>query len=158
MQVANDTVVTLDYVLTDDQGNVLDKSEGGQFAYLHGASNIIPGLEAALTNRDAGETLEVRVAPEDAYGPRNESMVQVVPRAMFEGVDEIEVGQQFHAQAGDGQTVTVTVAAVDGDDITIDGNHPLAGTRLNFEIDIVDVRDATAEELSHGHVHATAEA
>jgi len=153
MQIAAQKVVTLDYTLTDDDGTVLDQSQDGQFTYIHGASNIIPGLENALADKSAGEKVSVRVPPEEGYGVRNESMTQIVSRDMFENVEEIQVGQQFHAQSPDGQTFTITITAVDGDDITIDGNHPLAGAHLNFDVEIVDVRDATAQEIAHGHVH-----
>ena len=158
MQIADNKVVTIDYVLTDDDGNLIDRSEGGQFAYLHGANNIIPGLEKALTGKEKGERLQVVIPPEEGYGLRDDSLTQVISRSAFESPEDIAVGRQFHAQSPDGQPLVITVIAVNDDEVTIDGNHPLAGTRLNFEIDIVDVRDATAEELSHGHVHATAEA
>ncbi len=158
MQIADNKVVTIDYVLTDDDGNLIDRSEGGQFAYLHGANNIIPGLEKALTGKEKGERLQVVIPPEEGYGLRDDSLTQVISRSAFESPEDIAVGRQFHAQSPDGQPLVITVIAVNDDEVTIDGNHPLAGTQLNFEIDIVDVRDATAEELSHGHVHATAEA
>lgn len=153
MQIVNDKVVTIDYVLTDDQGNIIDRSEGGQFAYLHGAHNIIPGLEKALTGKTKGDRFNVAVSPEEGYGLRDESLTQVVPRNAFESPDDIAVGRQFHAQSPDGQPLVITVVAVAEDEVTIDGNHPLAGANLNFDISVVDVRDATAEELSHGHVH-----
>lgn len=153
MHIANNKVVTIDYVLTDDQGNVIDRSEGGRFAYLHGANNIIPGLERALDGKEKGESLAVAIPPEEGYGQRDESLTQVVSRSAFESPDDIEVGRQFHAQSPEGQPLVITVVAVADDEVTIDGNHPLAGANLNFDISIVDVRDATEEELSHGHVH-----
>ncbi|HHH36230.1 MAG TPA: peptidylprolyl isomerase [Gammaproteobacteria bacterium] len=153
MQIANNKVVTIDYVLTDDQGNVIDRSEGGRFAYLHGANNIIPGLERALDGKEKGDSLAVSIPPEEGYGQRDESLTQVVSRSAFESPDDIEVGRQFHAQSPEGQPLVITVVAVADDEVTIDGNHPLAGANLNFDISIVDVRDATEEELSHGHVH-----
>ena len=153
MEIANEKVVTIDYTLKDDEGNIIDQSQGGQFAYLHGAQNIIPGLENALTGKQSGDEVNVSISPEEGYGPRDESLQQVVSKEMFASPDEIEVGRQFHAQSPSGDVLTITVTGVDGDQITIDGNHPLAGVNLNFDVKVVDVRDATPEELSHGHVH-----
>jgi FKBP-type peptidyl-prolyl cis-trans isomerase SlyD len=153
MQIAEKTVVTIDYTLKDDNGKVLDSSTDGQFAYLHGANNIIPGLENALNGKSAGDEVEVTVSPAEGYGERNDSMVQAVPRDMFESEQEIVVGMQFHAQSPEGDMVVVTVTDVDKDDITVDGNHPLAGMDLNFGVKVIEVREATAEEIDHGHVH-----
>ena len=153
MQIADKMVVTIDYTLKDDNGNILDSSNDGNFAYLHGSNNIIPGLENALTGKSAGDEVDVTVSPAEGYGERNDSMVQAVPRDMFDSEQEIEVGMQFHAQSPEGDMVVVTVTDVDKDDITVDGNHPLAGMNLNFGVKVVDVREATAEEMDHGHVH-----
>lgn len=153
MQIANDVVALIEYTLTDDQGNVIDSSVGGEpLAYLHGAGNIIPGLEDALEGKKVGDSFKVAVAPAEGYGEKDEGLLQVVPRSMFRGVDQIEVGMQFHAQTDYGMQV-ITVAKVEGDNITVDGNHPLAGQNLNFDVKVVEVRAATAEELEHGHVH-----
>jgi len=157
MQVDKHKVVTIDYTLQDDSGNVIDSSEDGSFAYLHGADNIIPGLENALAGKSAGEELAVSVSPQDGYGLRDESRSQVVPRDMFPSDADIEPGTQFHAQGPDGQNLLVTVTEVEHDNVTVDGNHPLAGISLNFQVKVVDVRDATAEELDHGHVHGPGE-
>jgi FKBP-type peptidyl-prolyl cis-trans isomerase SlyD len=146
-------VVTIDYTLTDDDGNVVDTSQGNEpMAYLHGANNIIPGLETALEGKKLGDEFSVTVNPEEGYGERDDSRQQVVPREMF-GEEEIQVGAQFHAASPDGNHIVVTVMNVDGDNITVDGNHPLAGQTLNFDVKVVDIRDATQEELDHGHVH-----
>ncbi len=153
MQIAEQKVVTLDYILKDDAGTVIDQSQNGQFVYLHGAFNIVPGLEKALDGKTSGDQVSVSVSPEDGYGERDDARSQVVEREMFDTPDEIEVGRQFHAQSPDGETLVITVTAVEGDKITIDGNHPLAGVTLNFDVTIVDVREATEEEISHGHVH-----
>lgn len=153
MQIAKDLVASIEYTLTDDAGNIIDSSVGGEpLAYLHGAGNIIPGLESALEGKKAGDTLKVSIAPEDGYGEKNEGLVQVVPKEMFQGVDAIEVGMQFHAQTEYGMQV-ITVAAVEGNNITVDGNHPLAGQNLNFDVKVIEVRPASTEELEHGHVH-----
>lgn len=153
MQIGKNSVVVIDYTLTDDSGDVVDSSAGGEpLAYIQGIGQIIPGLENALEGKSAGDEVNVTVAPAEGYGDYNEGLIQVVPREMFQGVDSIEPGMQFHAQTSQGiQAITVT--KVDGEDITIDGNHPLAGKNLNFAVIIKDVREATAEELDHGHVH-----
>jgi len=153
MQIGDQKVVTLHYTLTDNEGRVIDQSEDGSFAYLHGASNIIPGLENALSGKSAGEELSVAVSPEDAYGDRDESMLQQVPKNMFEDTDQIAVGTQFHAQGPNGEMLVVTVMEVLEEHVLVDGNHPLAGVELNFDVKIIDVRDASEEEVEHGHVH-----
>jgi FKBP-type peptidyl-prolyl cis-trans isomerase SlyD len=154
MQIGDQKVVTLHYTLTDNDGKVIDKSEDGSFAYLHGASNIIPGLEDALTGKSAGEEMSVSVSPEQAYGVRDESMLQQVPKNMFEDASQIAVGTQFHAQGPNGEMLVVTVMEVQDEHVVVDGNHPLAGVELNFDVKIIDVRDASEEEVEHGHVHA----
>jgi len=153
MTIADKKVVIIDYVLTNDEGQVLDQSENGDFAYLHGAYNIIPGLETALAGKKAGDEFEVSVLPKEGYGEIDANMVQTVSIEMFDSPEQVEVGNQFHAQAPDGQHILVTITGVDGDKVTIDANHPLAGQVLNFKGTIVEVRDASAEEIEHGHVH-----
>lgn len=153
MQIENNRVVTLAYTLKDNDENIIDKSDDGSFCYLHGASNIIPGLENALTGKTIGEELSVTVAPEEAYGVHDATRIQEVPREMFPADQDIEAGMQFHAQGPDGQSLMVTVAKIEGDTVTVDGNHPLAGVQLNFDVKIMEVREATSEELDHGHVH-----
>jgi FKBP-type peptidyl-prolyl cis-trans isomerase SlyD len=153
MQIAKNKVVIINYVLTDDTDTVIDSSEGGEpLAYLHGANNIIPGLENALTGKVAGDKLKVTVPPEEAYGLREDDMVQLIPRDRFEPGVEIEVGMQFQTPTEAGVSV-VTVTKVEHDNVTIDANHPLAGVTLLFNVEVMEVRDASAEELSHGHVH-----
>lgn len=152
MQVANDKVITIDYTLTDQEGEVLDSSkEQGPLTYLHGAGNIIPGLEAALEGKSAGDQLKVTIEPEEAYGLRDDALVQAIPRANFPD-DDIEIGMRFRAE-GHGGSRIFTVVEVNDDEVTVDANHPLAGQKLSFDVTVVKVRDATAEELSHGHVH-----
>ena len=153
MQIGDQKVVTLHYTLTDNEGRVIDQSEDGSFAYLHGASNIIPGLEYALSGKTAGEELTVAVSPEEAYGVRDESMLQQVPKNMFEDSSQIAVGTQFHAQGPNGEMLVVTVMEVQEEHVVVDGNHPLACVDLNFDVKIIDVRDASTEEVEHGHVH-----
>ncbi len=154
MQIANNSVVSIEYTLRDDEGNLLDTSEGREaLSYLHGAGNIILGLENALSGKKTGEELSVKISPDEGYGQRNEQLTQVVSRDIFESVENIEVGMQFQGETPDKQPMIITITDIEGENITIDGNHPLAGVNLNFDIKVVDVRDATAEEIEHGHVH-----
>ena len=153
MQITQNSVVTLNYTLKNDQGETLDESQDGSFLYLHGCGGIIPGLEAQLENKSVGDTFSAHIEPADGYGERDDSMIQVVPSEMFEEGHPVVEGMQFHAQSPEGDMLTVTVTKIDGDNITVDGNHPLAGVALNFDISIVDIREATAEELEHGHAH-----
>lgn len=153
MQIADNTVAAFHYTLTNDAGEVLDSSRGRDpLVYLHGAGNIVPGLEKAMAGHGAGDCFEVEVAPEEGYGVRHDALMQVVPRAAFQGVDNIEVGMQFQASGPQG-SMSVTVTDVKDDEVTVDGNHPLAGETLHFAIEVAEVRAATAEELSHGHAH-----
>lgn len=152
MQIAQDKVVVMHYVLRNDAGEVLDKSEPGEpLAYLHGNGNLIPGLEEALEGKSAGDKLSVAVPAEKAYGTHDPQLIQSVPRRAFEGAD-VKPGMRFHAQTPEGPRAVV-VTRVQGDMVTIDGNHPLAGQNLNFEVVIDAVRDPSDEELEHGHVH-----
>jgi len=153
MQIESNAVVTLHYTLKDNDGKIIDQSDDGSFLYLHGAMNIIPGLENALTGKAAGDELSVSVTPEQGYGVKDPARIQDVPKEMFEGNDDIKVGVQFHAEGPDGAAVVVTVVEVKDDVVVIDGNHALAGVDLNFDVKIVEVRAASEEEVSHGHVH-----
>ncbi len=158
MLIGHNKVVRIDYTLTTDADEVIDSSEGGEpLAYLHGARNIIPGLETALEGRKAGESLSVRIEPADAYGERDDRLVQMVPREMFEDSAEIQVGMQFHSADPEGHVTVVTVTHATEDTVTVDANHPLAGVPLTFAVKVVEVRDATPEELEHGHVHGAGE-
>ncbi len=153
MQIENNRVVTINYTLTDNDGTVIDQSQDSTFSYLHGSQNIIPGLEDARSGKRADDKLQVTITPENAYGERDDSQVQAVPREMFPTDVEIAVGMTFHAEAPNGEPITVMVSEVAADTVTVDGNHPLAGQTLNFDVEVVDVRDAAPEELDHGHVH-----
>jgi len=153
MQISKHKVVTLDYTLTNDDGEVLDTSKGQEpLAYIHGTGFMIPGLERALEGKSEGDSLSVTVEPRDGYGERDEELVKVVERSMFGGVEKLEAGMQFQAETEDGIEV-VTVAAVEGDKVTVDGNHPLADATLNFDVQVIGVRKANKEEVDHGHVH-----
>ncbi|WBE26056.1 FKBP-type peptidyl-prolyl cis-trans isomerase [Denitrificimonas caeni] len=154
MLIADQHVVAIDYTLTNEAGEVIDSSAGAEpLVYLHGAGNIIAGLENALTGKAVGDELEVSIEPQDAYGEYSAELISTIGREMFEGVDELQVGMQFHASAPDGGMQIVTIRDIDGDEVTIDGNHPLAGQQLNFKVKIATVRAASEEEIAHGHVH-----
>ena len=154
MQIANKKVVSITYVLKDDSGNTIEAvPDGENFEYLHGYQNIIPGLENALAGKQQGDELTVNVSPEEGYGPYDDTMVQTVDRKMF-GDSEVIVGAQYFADSPDGDQIAVTVTKVDDNTVTVDGNPPLAGQNLCFDVKILEVRDATDEEMEHGHVHA----
>ena len=152
MQVAQDSVVLINYTLTDDKGEKLDSSDGTPLAYLHGNGNLIPGLERELEGKSAGDKLTVKIAAADAYGEYDKALVQRVPRRALKGVGNIRVGMQLHTQSAHGVRA-VTVTQIAGDMVTLDANHPLAGQNLSFDVEITEVRAATEEELAHGHVH-----
>ena len=153
MKISDNHVVTINYTLKDNDDKILDKSDDGSFCYLHGASNIIPGLEGALAGKSSGDEISVSIAPEEGYGIRDEARIQDVPRNAFPPDQAIEPGMQFHAEGPEGQAVMVTIATVGDDTVTVDGNHPLAGVTMKFDVIIADVREASAEDLEHGHVH-----
>ena len=154
MQITDKLAVSIHYTLTNSAGEKLDSSRGEEpMVYLHGFQQIISGLENALTGKLVSDKFTVTVDPVDAYGERRDDMVQVVPMSMFEGLDgKVEVGSQFHADASHGVSV-VTVIKIEGDQVTIDGNHALAGETLTFDVEVMDIRPATEDELNHKHIH-----
>jgi len=153
MKIAQDLVVTIHYTLTNNSGDQLDSSEGQDpLAYIHGHGNIISGLEDALTGREIGRKFEVKIAPKDGYGTRDNKLVREVSPGIFKDMDDPEEGMQFRAKT-DNEMKVFTVTKITGDKITIDGNHPLADVELNFNVEIVGIRKASEEELAHGHVH-----
>ena len=153
MKITADQAITLNYILKDDDGVVIDESSDSSFIYLHGHNNIIPGLETALEGKEKGDSFSLVIEPKDAYGEYNPAITQVIPRESF-GDAELEVGMQFHAESEDAQPVLITISEINGDDITIDGNPALAGVTLHYDVDVMDIRAATADELSHGHIHS----
>jgi len=154
LKIQDNCVVSIHYTLTDDQGEVIDSSEGREpLNYLAGAGNIIPGLERELVGCNAGDKKQVVVQPTDGYGEYTEELVQTLPRESFTGIDKIEPGMEFQAQTPTGQVQYVVVKDVSDDGVTIDGNHALAGKVLKFDVSVEAVREATAEEIDHGHVH-----
>ncbi len=153
MTIENDKVVLMNYTLTNDKGDVVDSSEGQEpLAYIQGYQNIIPGLEKEMAGKKVGDKFKAVVQPEEGYGKFNPALIQVVKKEMFKGVDELDLGMQFNAQLEDG-AILMTITKIDGDDITIDGNHALADQVLTFDVEVMEIRDATAEELEHKHVH-----
>ncbi len=153
MQIADRTVASFHYTLTNDAGEVLDSSAGREpLTYLHGAGNIVPGLEVKMAGHGVGDSFSVDVAPADGYGEYVAELVQTVPRESFEGIDHLEVGMQFQAQTQNGP-LPVVITEIADETVTVDGNHPLAGEVLHFAVEITDVREATVEEALHGHVH-----
>lgn len=154
MTIAQHKVATLHYTVVDvASGETIDTSEGGQpMTYLHGAQNIIPGLEQALEGKNVGDAFDVTIEPADAYGEYSEDRIQQVPVQAFEGVEQVEPGMAFTAQTEHGP-VNLIVTEVNDGIVTVDANHPLAGKALAFSIKVEAVRDASEEELAHGHVH-----
>jgi FKBP-type peptidyl-prolyl cis-trans isomerase SlyD len=152
VQIQPKSVVSIEYTLKNDQGEVLDKSEGrGPLVYMHGMGNLVPGLEKALEGKAAGDSVEVSLTPEDGYGHRDEKLVRKLPLRKLHDKSP-KAGNRYRAQMDDGQRV-VLVTAISGDYATVDANHPLAGMTLHFAVKVAEVREATAEELQHGHVH-----
>lgn len=152
-KITHNSAVSFHYRLTDEHGTLLDASDNQPLVYLHGHHNIIVGLEKALEGKSVGDEFSVTVEPSEAYGEYYPEAVQQIPREYFQGVDKIEVGMQFQSQNEHGQPMLVQVAAVDDKTVTVDANHPLAGKSLTFAVKIVDIREASAEEIAHGHIH-----
>ena len=153
MKIEKNKVVSINYTLTNNSGATLDSSEGREpLNFIHGNGHIIVGLEEALEGKVKGDKLNVSISPEKGYGIKNEEMVQKIPKNQFDATQPIETGMQFQANAV-GRTLIVTVTKVEADFVTIDANHPLAGETLKFDVEVMDVREASTEELSHGHVH-----
>lgn len=157
MIIEKNKVVAFNYTLKDREGQLLDTSQGREpLTYLHGAGHIIPGLESALDGKAAGDQFTAVVEPDDAYGQPDEAMTGKVPKANLDGIENVSVGTQLQAQTPEGPRI-VRVVDMDDDTVTIDANHPLAGVTLHFDVTVGDVRDATAEEIEHGHVHRPGE-
>jgi FKBP-type peptidyl-prolyl cis-trans isomerase SlyD len=153
MQIAVNSVVTFHYTLKNSAGEVLDSSLGNEpMTYLAGAGNIVPGLEQQMLGKVAGDAFHASVAPADGYGVMNPAMLRVVPKDAFPPGVNVEVGMQFGTQTPQGP-MAIVVKSIDGDSVTVDGNHPLAGVTLHFDIEVLAIRSASAEELAHGHVH-----
>ncbi|MGR5213259.1 peptidylprolyl isomerase [Vibrio rotiferianus] len=153
MKIEKNVVASLAYKVMLEDGVVVDQSTSeAPLDYLHGHNNLITGLEKELEGKVAGDKFSVTVAPDDAYGDHNDALVQRVPADVFQGVDQIEVGMRFLADTDQGP-IPVEVTEVDGDEVVVDGNHMLAGQTLTFEVEVMATREATAEEIEHGHIH-----
>jgi len=154
MKIDNNCVVSLHYTLTNDGGEQLDSSAGNDpLEYLHGGEGIIPGLEQELAGKEVGDKFVVTIQPEDAYGESRPELVSQVPRAQFPEEQDIQPGMQFQAQGPNGETQLITVKSVDDEHVKVDGNHPLAGQILHFDVSVEGIREATEEEIAHGHPH-----
>jgi FKBP-type peptidyl-prolyl cis-trans isomerase SlyD len=153
VEITADRVVIIHYTLKNDSGSIIDSSAGSEpLAYIQGHGNLVAGLEKALEGKQDGTTLAVVIPPAEGYGERDESLIQRVPKRSLQGSGQIKKGMQFQARTEDGMRL-FTVTAVVGDMVTLDGNHPLADQTLHFDVEVVGVREATTEELEHGHVH-----
>lgn len=153
MKITDNKVVVLHYAVSDSEDTLIDSSyDHSPLAVIQGSHYLIPGLETALVGHEAGDKFEVEVSADNAYGQREDGFVQTVPKNMFAGIEDLAVGSQLRATTDDGEQ-TVIVIDVQEDEITVDGNHPLAGIDLKFDVEVLEVRDATEEELAHGHVH-----
>lgn len=153
MKIEKNNVVSINYTLKNDDGQTLDSSEGQEpLHFIQGIGSIIPGLEEALEGKAKGDELKVSIKPENAYGEVNADLVQEVPKAQFGDIEQLEVGMQFEVQT-DAGPVIVAIDKVEGDTVTVNGNHPLAGQNLHFDVKVEEIREATKEELEHGHVH-----
>lgn len=152
--IGSGKVVGMSYSLTDDKGVILDQASHAEpFLFIQGSSQIVPGLETALVGLKVGEKKKVSVSPEEGYGPLHDGLKMTVNKDQFPGIENIEAGMQFQAQSPEGHGMVFTIIEVKGEEVTIDGNHPLAGQTLHFDVEILSMRDATSEEMSHGHVH-----
>ncbi len=153
MEITKNKVVKIDFTLKNDEGSVIDSSQnGGPLAYLHGLGQLIPGLEKELEGKKTGDKVKVSIPPEEAYGKRNDQMIQRVSKNDLPSEEEIVVGSQFQADTPSGPIV-VTAVEVTDTEVVLDGNHPLADMTLHFDVEVTEVRDATESELDHGHVH-----
>jgi len=152
-RIADGKVVAIRYRLSLDDGRVISESGADTLDYLHGSGNIVPGLETQLAGRSVGETVDATVAPEQAYGERDPMRVEEVPRSAFPAGIDLVPGMQLAAQDQHGNVKPLTVRSLTAETVTVDLNHPLAGETLHFSVDVISVRDATAEEIAHGHAH-----
>ena len=154
MKVETNKAITINYTLKDDQQQIIDQSSDNSFEYLHGHQGIVPGLEASLENRHVGDRFSVTIAPEEGYGLRDEGKIETVPRELFPKDEPIEPGMQFHAESAEQELITITILEVNDNSVKIDGNDPLAGKTLHFDVEVVEIRDADESEIEHGHIHS----
>ena len=154
MQITTNSVVSIDFTLSNKEGNILGTSKGEEpLIFIQGSGDIVPGLEKFLEGKNAGDKLQVSIPPEEGYGFQDDSLIEVHPSDVFQGVDHLEVGMTFQQQKG-ARSQIATITKIDGDEVTIDANHPLAGETLNFEVTVINVRDARPEEIRKGSAEA----
>jgi FKBP-type peptidyl-prolyl cis-trans isomerase SlyD len=154
MEITDDAVVSIHYTLTNDAGEELDSSSGGDpLTYLHGRGGLIPGLERQLDGKTAGEALQATVQPEEAYGISDPALIEEVSLDLLSHIENLAPGMQLQSRGPDGQTNVITIDAVGEATAVLNANHALAGEVLHFDVEVVDVRAATEEELAHGHAH-----
>lgn len=154
MAIKPNQVITIQFQVKDEAGNVVDQTTpDNPYSFISGKGQILPKLEEAIGEMVIGSKKTIELSPEDAYGEHQQEAIQQVKRGDFPEGTDLEVGMGFVANMGDGKQLPFVISGVEGDDITIDFNHPLAGKKLSFEVELIDVRDATEEELAHGHVH-----
>ena len=157
MQIAENTVASFHYILKTPEGDVLESSrEAEPMAYLHGTGGIISGLEEEMVGKAVGDRFEATIPPEKAYGPHDPARVQQVPLEAFQGVDKVEPGMMFRATTEQGE-IPVVISAVEGETVVVDANHQMAGKTLVFDIEVTEVREATPQDLEHGHAHSSGE-
>lgn len=157
MKITKNSVVVMHYAVSDSDDTLIDSSyDDKPMAIIQGTGYLIPGLEDALENHQAGDKFEVSVEAEQAYGPRHDEYVQSVEKELLQGVEELAIGTQLRASTDEGEQ-TVIVIDITDDAVIVDGNHPLAGLDLKFDVEILEVREATTEELEHGHIHSEGE-
>jgi FKBP-type peptidyl-prolyl cis-trans isomerase SlyD len=153
MKIEKNKVISLAMTVTDSDGDVVDEATNDEpFLYLHGFGNLFPKLEESLEGKSVSEKLTLTVTPDDGYGERDEELMNILPLSQFEGVDELEVGMMFHAETDRGP-MTLMVVDFDDEEVTVDGNHPLAGRTLTFVLEVIGIRDASEDEIEHGHPH-----
>jgi len=154
VKIENNRVVQIHYTLRDDQGEILDSSVDHEpLPYIHGVGALIPGLEKELLGKETGDKFSVVISPSEGYGEYEEDQVFQVSAKDFDEGDELELGMQVQLEAENGPAVA-TITEIEGDEVTLDMNHPLAGVALHFEVEVIEVRGATKQELEHGHAHA----
>ena len=152
--VADNHVVEIHYTLKNDSGEVLDTTDGfSPLRYIQGKNNIVAGLENALIGKKVGESFSATILPKDAYGEINPALIQVITKDKFQNIDDVQIGIQFRIPNGDGQSIMVRISEINGDNVTLDANHPLAGMNLYFDIKVESIREASKEEIHHGHLH-----
>lgn len=152
--ISEGKVVQLAYTLKSDDGEVLDEADSKDpFVYLHGADQIVPGLESALEGCKVGDKKVVKVEAAEGYGEEDPALVLTVKKTQFPKDVELEEGMQFESELADGSEVVFTVEAIEGDSVSVNGNHPLAGVNLNFDVEVLAIREATSDEIEHGHAH-----